>query len=506
MKRATTTVTVPKRNTHGGGHHTTPTAPSAPQGVGAVAGDGQATVSWSAPLSSGGSTITGYTVTASPGGATGQTSGLRTKVITGLTNGTEYTFTVTATNAVGTGPASSASAVVTPHAAATVPGDPIGVTAIAGNGQATVSWSAPASNGGSPITGYTVTSSPGGFTGTTSGTTRTISGLTNGTEYTFTVTATNAVGTGAASSPSAGVTPVGDAAAWRPYDSAAPWNTPIGASPTVHASSATFITAISDNGLPLTCDPDQYTIPVYSFSSSTPLATVNGDGFYSSYDAGDSSRVGHGSPWQASMPVPAGIAPSDGSDGQVELLDQATGIQYGFWQLVDDGDGTWSCSNAYRYHTGAGYNGRFADGLAGRGAGTPYLAGLVRRAEIDAGLIEHALAFAYNSPSGQFVYPASKSDGGGFGGVNGTDLPEGSRLQLDPTLDDTDFDGWGLGTAARVIARALQTYGAFVIDHSGSSKVYIEDRMTADWGDEIDRHILEGIPWSAFRVLVPVTP
>ena len=79
----------------------------------------------------------------------------------GLTNGTAYTFTVTATNAIGTGIASAPSNSVTP---ATLPGAPTAPAAIAGNAQAAVAFSAPASNGGSAVTSYTVTSSPSGIT------------------------------------------------------------------------------------------------------------------------------------------------------------------------------------------------------------------------------------------------------------------------------------------------------------------------------------------------------
>jgi VCBS repeat-containing protein len=98
------------------------TVPGLPSSVSAAAGDARATVEWSAPAFTGGTPITGYTVTASPGGRTCTwTSGPLTCAITGLTNGTAYTFTVRATNAVGTGAVSSASTAVTPSAPVTPP-------------------------------------------------------------------------------------------------------------------------------------------------------------------------------------------------------------------------------------------------------------------------------------------------------------------------------------------------------------------------------------------------
>jgi hypothetical protein len=54
---------------------------------------------------------------------------------------------------------------------------------------------------------------------------------------------------------------------------------------------------------------------------------------------------------------------------------------------------------------------------------------------------------------------------------------------------------------AKIIARALQEYGMIVIDHSGSSKVYLEDRRTARWDASVNRNMLAAIPWSQFRVL-----
>ena len=104
--------------------------------------------------------------------------------------------------------------VYSPTAAPTVPGAPSGVSATGGNGSATVSWTAPSNTGGSAITSYTVTPYIGSVTqtpvtvsGNPPATSTTVTGLTNGTSYTFTVSAANAVGTGQASAPSNAVTP-----------------------------------------------------------------------------------------------------------------------------------------------------------------------------------------------------------------------------------------------------------------------------------------------------------
>ena len=188
------------------------TKPDAPTiGAAAASGvSGTATVVYTAPVNTGGTTIASYTAISTPGGitATLNQAGSGTITVTGLTNGTAYTFTVTATNAMGASVASSPSNSVTPF---TVPGAPVIGTATAGKAQTTITFTAPASNGGSAITSYTATSSPGGITGTLSQAgsgTITITGLTVGTAYTFTVTATNAGGTGAASSSSNSVTPI----------------------------------------------------------------------------------------------------------------------------------------------------------------------------------------------------------------------------------------------------------------------------------------------------------
>ncbi|GFO67713.1 hypothetical protein GMLC_12920 [Geomonas limicola] len=180
------------------------TVPGAPVDVVAQGGNGSATVSFAIPASNGGSAITGYTVTATPGGVTA--SGTQSPiVVTGLINGTAYSFTVTAANAKGTGSASAPSNSVTPLA--NVPGAPVIGVASAGAGEATVSFTPPVNDGGSAILDYTVTSAPGNLTATGSASPITVSGLTNGVRYSFTVSARNVSGPGAASAASNGVVP-----------------------------------------------------------------------------------------------------------------------------------------------------------------------------------------------------------------------------------------------------------------------------------------------------------
>ncbi|TME28819.1 MAG: fibronectin type III domain-containing protein, partial [Chloroflexi bacterium] len=163
--------------------------PIAATSVHAIAGNAQATVTWVPPLSNGGSSITSYLVTSNPPGGTATINAPSTiATLTGLTNGTTYTFTVTPRSAAGAGLTSAPSNSVTPTAPVvlTAPGAPTGVTATAGNASANVAWLAPLSTGGSPITSYTVTSSPPGVVASVpaSVTSTAVSGLTNGTTYT----------------------------------------------------------------------------------------------------------------------------------------------------------------------------------------------------------------------------------------------------------------------------------------------------------------------------------
>jgi plastocyanin len=184
--------------------------PSAPTMVSATPGNATATVHW-VPSTANGSPISGYVITPYVSGVAQAShafaSTATTETVTGLSNGTTFTFRVAATNGFGTGPQSAPSAPVTVGA----PTTPTGVGASPGNATATVHWTAPASNNGSPVSGYVVTPYLSGIAQTarsfaSTATTETVTGLTNAKTYTFKVAAKNANGTGPQSLPSGPVT------------------------------------------------------------------------------------------------------------------------------------------------------------------------------------------------------------------------------------------------------------------------------------------------------------
>ena len=185
-----------------------PPIPAAPTGVTAVAGDGKVTVSWTP--SSGASSYNVYWSTSS---SVSKTSGTKVAnavsgdAVTGLSNGTSYYFIVTAVNVGGESTASSPAAMATPVG---IPVAPTSVTAGAGEGEAIVSWTA-----SSGATSYNVYWSPSATVSKTNGTKvaaavngGSITGLPAGVSYYFVVTALNASGESADSSPAATATPL----------------------------------------------------------------------------------------------------------------------------------------------------------------------------------------------------------------------------------------------------------------------------------------------------------
>jgi hypothetical protein len=166
---------------------------------------GAATVAYTAADTGG--AAASFTATSTPGSFTG--TGTSPITVTGLQSATSYTFTVRPSNATATGPSSSSSASITATTVPDAPSAPTATNSGSGrafnNGSASIAFTTPAT-GGSAISSYIVTSSPGYFTGTGSVSPITVTGQQSATAYTYTVTATNANGTGSASSASSSVT------------------------------------------------------------------------------------------------------------------------------------------------------------------------------------------------------------------------------------------------------------------------------------------------------------
>jgi hypothetical protein len=288
----------------------------------------------------------------------------------------------------------------------------------------------------------------------------------------------------------------------RPYSETSPWNTPIEPSPRVDPNSEQMIATLksekSDGAI--FSDPDQYSYPVYFADRSTPRWRVPCLKYKCTIVSMDGvSRT----EMLTDVPIPADAKPSSGTDGQLIIIDRTTGTEYNLWQ-VQRTEAGWEASNGSMYNV---FWDAMPQNYGSRGAGVPYYAGLVRPWEIEQGHIDHAIAFGYPTVArDRCVFPASKTDGKS---KERYAIPEGARLQLDPSLTEADFDRMGLDRTGKIIARALQQYGMILIDVSGRPKLYIENLednpfAKVKWSDpalNLTSTTIASIPHTAFHVL-----
>jgi hypothetical protein len=266
---------------------------------------------------------------------------------------------------------------------------------------------------------------------------------------------------------------------WRPFSADSPWNTRIPDTAASDRDSPALIADLASRG-PWLINIKDWSISVYFVDATvTPRHNV-GDlrpGIY-----------GAGFAFPRRIPIPDGAIASppvgDHSDNHLCVIDRTLGLEWGMWAARQDATGRWLTGlGAVTDLNGTGVappwfdSARELDSHRARAGGFPLIAGLIRVEEIKAGRIEHALAFAYDHcRTGLFVPPASTSQVTQFEAVDSRGIPMGGRLQLDPAWDVAHS---GLSRAGKIIARALQEYGAYCSDYAGANVLYAENAPSA---------------------------
>jgi hypothetical protein len=300
----------------------------------------------------------------------------------------------------------------------------------------------------------------------------------------------------------------GTSSMWRPFDDASPWNTVIPSGAALDPGSSTMIADLTSipGQTTLWINIQQYSVPVYWVDSTmTPSQTVSaslgGTGFRTGA-ANDSASAGTGP-----APIPSGAMPAAGTDKHLCVVDRTAHTEWGFWN-ADDSTGSWTAGEASTMDLlGDGVRPPTANtpwwaGQGPRACGYALIAGLITEDDIKAGQIRHALILAYpHIESRYYTPPASSAQGTTSEALSTRGIPCGGHVQLDPALDVSTL---GLSSAGLAIAIALQQYGAFIGDFSGSINFYADASPTAQayWsGGALGNSDVSAIPLSRFRVL-----
>jgi len=272
----------------------------------------------------------------------------------------------------------------------------------------------------------------------------------------------------------------------RVFSPSSVWNRPIPADPVLDRRSTVWAAALARGEHP--ADLYEYGVPIYDAPPTVPRFAVR---TLMAPEWGRDPFAGR------TVPLRADYRPSSGSDRAMAVIDRSTGRSCEFWRYDWDDGRPVTAWGGVRALAGRGIGG------AATGAGVSRLAGVIRAGEIATGAIEHTLAFSSdNNCSRLFRRPATRTDG------HSTDpdcLPEGARVQLDPAVDVDALPG--ATTAERIIARALQRYGAVNVDNGGAAMALIFEVPTAGLdpypgsGLTWDYYDMRAIPWDRLRVL-----
>lgn len=274
----------------------------------------------------------------------------------------------------------------------------------------------------------------------------------------------------------------------RPFAPDSAWNTVLPNRPAMDPGSAAMIARIAPSNR-ATANLYEFGDPVFTADARSPVATVECTENWGTCDL-EGRRVR----------IPADAQPTSGSDGRMIIVDLVAGTSCDLWQASKVAPGRWSVG----WGTCAPLDGDGRGPSGGAtGAGVNTLAGVVRTFEMRNLLIPHALSIATdNSCSDEFRYPATKTDGES---VRSDCIPEGARLQLDPSIDVDALPD--ITPGERAVARAMQTYGAINRDNCASNICVAFQAPTGEAdpypaaGFDGDYYTMPHIPWSRLRVL-----
>lgn len=278
----------------------------------------------------------------------------------------------------------------------------------------------------------------------------------------------------------------------RPFTATSPWYAPIPPSVQLDTNNSQIMATLSAGGSPASSLAYEFGIPAYSSAGVS-----GGVGVACLMDWGTCPFAGK------QVPLTSAMKPHVGSDGAMVVVNPATGQSYEFWQYQWNGGSPRTSWGAI-----ADIN---SDGVGGNsvGAGVSRFAGLIRLWEVQQGSIDHALVFSTSlCKNTTYRYPATKTDG--KAGTANDKIEEGTRLQLDPSLNVDAIAG--ITPIEKMMAKAMQKYGLYAIDCGGSEigiSFELDPTATAssvgktysDAGLRWDYDDLPNIPWDKLRVL-----
>ncbi len=176
-------------------------------------------------------------------------------------------------------------------------------------------------------------------------------------------------------------------------------------------------------------------------------------------------------------PIPWNAPVQIGSDAHVLVVDRANGWLYELFQASRNSDGSWEAANGAKWNLRTG-DPRPLRWTSADAAGMPVFPGVVRYEEVEAGWIGHALRFAANRTQRGFVWPASHA--AGSCSLDSDCPPMGARVRLKKSVDISRFS-----KRMQVILRALQDYGMFVADNTGTDDSWwLSGAPHPKWSDE----------------------